>query len=156
MYIQSTRDTQSNVYQDAVAIRFKVFVQGQGVPSAIEIDQNESHCIYFVLYNEAHQAIATVRLLPDSESNQVTLQRMAVFDDYQGKGIGSLLLQEAEKVAQEQSFHSISLHAQLGALDFYLKNAYKAVGHVFEEAGIQHITAEKFFSKDKKRLGQKS
>lgn len=81
---------------------------------------------------------------------------MAVFDDYQGKGIGSLLLQEAEKVAQEQSFHSISLHAQLGALDFYLKNAYKAVGHVFEEAGIQQITAEKFFSKDKKRLGQKS
>ena len=110
MYIQSTRDTHSNVYQDAVAIRFKVFVQGQGVPSAIEIDQNESHCIYFVLYNEAHQAVATVRLLPDSESNQVTLQRMAVFDDYQGKGIGSLLLQEAEKVAQEQSFHSISLH----------------------------------------------
>ncbi|MBS5354779.1 MAG: GNAT family N-acetyltransferase, partial [Streptococcus parasanguinis] len=41
-----------------------------------------------------------------------------------------------------------SLHAQLGALDFYLKNGYKAVGPVFEEAGIQHITAEKFFSKD--------
>lgn len=81
---------------------------------------------------------------------------MAVLDDYQGKGIGSLLLQEAEKVAQEQSFHSISLHAQLGALNFYLKNGYKAVGPVFEEAGIQHITAEKFFSKDKKRLGQKS
>lgn len=148
MYIQSTRDTHSNVYQDAVAIRFKVFVQSQGVPAAIEIDQNESHCIHFVLYNEAHQPVATVRLLPDSESNQVILQRMAVLDDYRGKGIGSLLLQEAEKVAQEQSFHSITLHAQLGALDFYLKNGYKTVGPVFEEAGIQHITTEKFFLKN--------
>ena len=74
---------------------------------------------------------------------QVTLQRMAVLDDYQGQGLGSILLKEAEDFAQEQGFKSISLHAQLGALKFYLNNGYQEVGQIFEEAGIQHITVEK-------------
>ena len=74
---------------------------------------------------------------------QVTLQRMAVLDDYQGQGLGSILLKEAEDFAQEQGFKSISLHAQLGALKFYLNNGYQEVDQIFEEAGIQHITVEK-------------
>ena len=62
---------------------------------------------------------------------------------YQGQGLGSILLKEAEDFAQEQSFQTISLHAQLRALKFYLNNGYQEVGKIFEEAGIQHITVEK-------------
>ena len=74
---------------------------------------------------------------------QLTLQRMAVLDAYQGQGLGSILLKEAEDFAQEQGFQTISLHAQLGALKFYRNNGYQEVGKIFEEAGIQHITVEK-------------
>ena len=70
-------------------------------------------------------------------------RRMAVLDAYQGQGLGSILLKEAEDFAQEQGFQTISLHAQLGALRFYLNNGYQEVGNIFEEAGIQHITVEK-------------
>ncbi|MDU8952523.1 MAG: GNAT family N-acetyltransferase [Streptococcus sp.] len=52
-------------------------------------------------------------------------------------------LKEVEDFAQEQGFQTISLHAQLGALKFYLNNGYQEVGNIFEEAGIQHITVEK-------------
>ena len=134
MIIKHTRDTLSETYLDAVAIRNTVFVKGQGVPRSIDIDANEAYCI---------QATATVRLLPNIDLTQVTLQRMAVLDDYQGQGLGSILLKEAEDFAQEQGFKSISLHAQLGALKFYLNNGYQEVGQIFEEAGIQHITVEK-------------
>ena len=48
------------------------------------------------------KATATVRLLPNIDLTQVTLQRMAVPDDYQGQGLGSILLKEAEDFAQEQ------------------------------------------------------
>ena len=106
MIIKHTRDTLSETYLDAVAIRNTVFVKGQDL-------------------------------------TQVTLQRMAVLDDYQGQGLGSILLKEAEDFAQEQGFKSISLHAQLGALKFYLNNGYQEVDQIFEEAGIQHITVEK-------------
>ena len=132
MIIKHTRDTLSETYLDAVAIRNTVFVKGQGVPRSIDIDANEAYCLHFVL-----------RLLPNIDVTQVTLQRMAVLDDYQGQGLGSILLKEAEDFAQEQGFKSISLHAQLGALKFYLNNGYQEVGQIFEEAGIQHITVEK-------------
>ena len=128
MIIKHTRDTLSETYLDAVAIRNTVFVKGQGIPRSIEIDAKG-------------QATATVRLLPNIDLTQVILQRMAVLDDYQGQG--RILLKEAEDFAQEQGFKSISLHAQLGALKFYLNNGYQEVGQIFEEAGIQHITVEK-------------
>ena len=119
------------------------FVKGQGVPRSIEIDANEAYCIHFVLYDDKGKAAATVRLLPNKDLTQVTLQRMAVLVDYQGQGLGSILLKEVEDFAQEQGFQTISLHAQLGALKFYLNNGYQEVGNIFEEAGIQHITVEK-------------
>ena len=68
---------------------------------------------------------------------------MAVLEAYQGQGLGSILLKEVEDFAQEQGFQTISLHAQLGALKFYLNKGYQEVGNIFEEAGIPHITVEK-------------
>lgn len=143
MIIKHTRDTLSETYLDAVAIRNTVFVKVQGVPRSVDIDANEAYCIHFVLYDDKGQATATVRLLPNIDLTQVTLQRMAVLDNYQDQGLGSILLKEAEDFAQEQGFKSISLHAQLRALKFYLNNGYQEVGQIFEEAGIQHITVEK-------------
>ena len=102
MIIKHTRDTLSETYLDAVAIRNTVFVKGQGVPHSIEIDANEAYCIHFVLYDDKDKAAATVRLLPNIDLSQVTLQRMAVLDTYQGQGLGSILLKEAEDFAQEQ------------------------------------------------------
>ena len=113
MIIKHTRDTLSETYLDAVAIRNTVFVKGQGVPRSIEIGANEAYCIHFVLYDDKGKAAATVRLLPNKDLTQVTLQRMAVLVDYQGQGLGSILLKEVEDFAQEQGFQTISLHAQL-------------------------------------------
>ena len=96
-----------------------------------------------LFYMYKGKAAATVRLLPNKDLTQLTLQRMAVLDAYQGQGLGSILLKEAEDFAQEQGFQTISLHAQLSALKFYLNNGYQEVGNIFEEAGIQHITVEK-------------
>ena len=143
MIIKHTRDTLSETYLDAVAIRNTVFVKGQGVPHSIEIDAHEAYCIHFVLDDDKDKAAATVCLLPNIDLSQVTLQRMAVLEAYQVQGLGSILLKEAEDFAQEQGFQTISLHAQLGALKFYLNNGYQEVGEIFEEAGIQHITVEK-------------
>ena len=67
---------------------------------------------------------------------------MAVLEAYQGQGLGSILLKEAEDFAQEQGFQTIS-PCSTQALKFYLNNGYQEVGKIFEEAGIQHITVEK-------------
>jgi len=77
MHVIYTKDTQSNTYVNALAIRKEVFIKEQGVPVEREIDENEQQAIHFVLYNDQNEPLATVRLLP-SGNNIVKVQRMAV------------------------------------------------------------------------------
>lgn len=142
MMIRHTRDTLSPVYLDALKIRHLVFVEGQGVPLRIEIDENEALCIHFVLYDDQDRPLATCRLLPQND-RQVLLQRMAVLPDYQGQALGSQLLKEASQFAKELGYEEISLHAQVSAQTFYQKLGYSSFGDLFEEAGIQHVHMKK-------------
>ncbi|AND78627.1 GNAT family N-acetyltransferase [Streptococcus pantholopis] len=142
MQIKQTRDTLSNTYYDAVKIRQLVFVKGQGVPRSIEIDSDEAYCLHFVLYDDSNLPAATCRILPDKNYNSATLQRMAVLPDYRGKHLGTLLLEHTLAFCRKQGFCKLSLHAQLTAKGFYDKMGFRAVGSVFEEAGIRHITME--------------
>ncbi|WNZ94043.1 GNAT family N-acetyltransferase [Streptococcus iniae] len=143
MKIRQSRNTLSDTYLDALAIRKTVFVDEQRVPLAIEIDENEALCLHFVLYNELEQACATCRILPDKNQQSVTLQRMAVLKEHRGQSLGQILIQEVIAFCQEQGFTEIVLHAQTTARDFYQKEGFNEVGDIFQEAGIDHITMSK-------------
>jgi predicted GNAT family N-acyltransferase len=141
MKIANTCNTTSRVYLDAVRIRKKVFVEEQSVPPEMELDENEARCIHFVLYSGEDTAVATARLLPNSEQKGlVTLQRMAVLKEYRGKGYGRNIIAAIEKFAAANHFSEIVLHAQVTAKDFYAKMGYLPFGDEFEEAGITHIS----------------
>lgn len=135
MKIVHTRDTMSQLYLDAVKIRQTVFVKEQGVPEELEIDQDEAKAIHFVLYDP--QATATLRLLPLDDRN-LKLQRMAVLKEFRGKDYGRHLVLAAEAFAQENLYQTITLGAQLTAIDFYQHLGYQPVGEIFWDAGIQH------------------
>ncbi|GHU71951.1 GNAT family acetyltransferase [Bacteroidia bacterium] len=144
MKILHTRDTKSNIYAEAVRIRHTVFVDEQKVPLEMEIDEYETQCVHFVLYNEENNAVATARLLPDkTDGGRVTLQRMAVLKAHRGKGYGREVIAAAEKWLAQNQLAEIVLHAQLTAKNFYLKMGYVAFGAEFEEAGIEHISMRK-------------
>lgn len=142
MKILITKDTMSDIYLDAVRIRQKVFVQEQGVPANLEIDENEAYCVHFVLYTEDKKAAATVRLLPLNDQ-LFKLQRMAVLKDYRGNSLGAEIIAEAESFARQQGFKIIELGAQLTAEKFYQKLGYLAYGEVFQDAGIDHVHMKK-------------
>lgn len=142
MKILITKDTMSDIYLDAVRIRQKVFVQEQGVPANLEIDENEAFCVHFVLYTEDKKAAATVRLLPLNDQ-LFKLQRMAVLKDYRGNSLGAEIIAEAESFARQQGFKTIELGAQLTAEKFYQKLGYLAYGEVFQDAGIDHVHMKK-------------
>lgn len=50
----------TKLYHDALTIRKEVFIEEQGVPKDLEIDQYEQTCQYIVAYNN-HTPIATAR-----------------------------------------------------------------------------------------------
>jgi predicted GNAT family N-acyltransferase len=116
----------------AAPIRFAVFVEEQGVPAEIEMDQADASCIH-ALALHAEQAIATARLLPDGH-----IGRMAVLKPWRGRGVGTAMLEKLIALAAERGQREIRLSAQLHAVGFYRAHGFQTEGGVYQEAGIPH------------------
>ncbi len=88
------------------------------------------------------RVIGCVLLQPVNDMT-VKFRQMAIAANEQNKGIGSMLLEEAEKTAWKAGFERIVLHARKTAASFYEEAGYTAEGDVFEEVGIPHLFMEK-------------
>lgn len=116
----------------ASPIRFSVFVEEQGVPREIELDEHDPVCVHAVVFEDG-SAVATGRLLPDGH-----IGRMAVLKAWRGRGIGAAILNELMKAALKRGHREVALSAQVHALPFYRAHGFVPVGEEYLEAGIPH------------------
>jgi predicted GNAT family N-acyltransferase len=121
--------------EKAFAIRMRVFVKEQGVPAEIELDRDDKRAIHF-LANSAGKAIGTARVVV--RHSNAKIGRMAVLTNYRRKGVGMQLLKRAVSAARNLHARKIYLHAQVAVIGFYDRLGFRAVGPVFDEAGIPH------------------
>jgi predicted GNAT family N-acyltransferase len=119
--------------EHASRIRWRVFVEEQGVPREIELDDQDARCIHAVAFDDKGIAVGTGRLLPDGH-----IGRMAVLEQLRRRGIGTLLLKKLMEAARERGEREIQLSAQIHAVDFYRRHGFETAGEVYEEAGIPH------------------
>lgn len=119
----------------AFAIRMRVFVKEQSVPEEIELDEDDRHAIHFLALVEG-KTVGTARVVLRHGSAKIG--RMAVLKSYRGKGIGRKLLTRAVELATRRRARGIYLHAQVPVIGFYKGAGFRAVGPVFDEAGIPH------------------
>lgn len=131
-----TENLNSKIYEDAVNIRYEVFVEEQKVPADVEIDELEDKSHHVVLY-EDEQPMGTARIYHRGDGIY-KIQRVAVLKNYRGKGIGVQLMKECELQISKLRGTKITLGAQLQALSFYEKLGYTAEGPEFMDAGIPH------------------
>ena len=118
---------------EASAIRFRVFVEEQGVPRSIELDELDALCVHALAYDDAGSPIGTGRLLPDAH-----IGRMAVLEQWRGRGVGSRILESLIDHARARGDREIRLSAQVHAVEFYRRHGFQPVGEIYEEAGIPH------------------
>ena len=82
-------------------------------------------------------------MLHELSPTLVKLRQMAVYDNWQGKNIGRMLVEAAEKYSFGHGYKKITLHARIVARGFYEKLGYVAHGGTFSEVGIEHVVMEK-------------
>ena len=116
----------------AAPIRFAVFVEEQGVPADIELDQSDGDSVHALAF-EGNEAIGTARLLPDGH-----IGRMAVLKGWRGRGIGGRLLARLIDEARRRGHHEVVLSAQVHAAGFYRAHGFVEEGEEYMEAGIPH------------------
>ncbi|PTM59310.1 GNAT family N-acetyltransferase [Desmospora activa] len=129
--------------EQAMAIRFQVFVEEQQVPSSLEIDEWDNHSdVVHLLALQGEEAVGTARVRFPSVTT-AKLERLATLPNYRGQGIGQLLMKQAEAVAIERGKKEMVLNAQVQALPFYHRLNYRDYGEPFDDAGIPHKTMTK-------------
>ena len=73
----------------------------------------------------------------------IQLRQMAVNNEFQGKGVGKKIVQYAEKIAQEEKYETIMMHARSVAVSFYKKLGYTIEGNEFMEVSIPYFMMKK-------------
>ncbi len=136
MHIQ-TADT-SQKRQRCYALRHKVFVEEQGVPVALEIDEHDETNAHHIMVLDGDSVIGTARLCQFGDVAKI--QRVAVAKSARGQGLGRQLVKSLIETARQRAVGKfIALDAQTHATRFYQSMGFEITGEPFDDAGIEHI-----------------
>ncbi|MCM3636967.1 GNAT family N-acetyltransferase [Sporosarcina luteola] len=126
---------------DAYDVRKKVFVEEQGVPLSLEIDEFDNTASHFIVYDE-RQPIGAGRIR-EIGPGIGKVERVCVLKEMRGKHLGNLIMHELENYAKSAEMTKIILNAQSYAVPFYEKLGYTVTSPEFMDADIPHRAMEK-------------
>jgi len=125
-------------FADYYSLRWKILRQPWGQMLGSEKDEFENVSIHRIaILNNVIVAVARLHFI---ENNSAQIRYMAVAENYEKKGLGTLMLEELEKIAIEKNIETIYLHSRGIAVAFYKKQGYSVIkkSHLlFNE--IQHF-----------------
>lgn len=128
-----------NVYYQ---LRYDVLRKPWGHPPGSEFDETDSTSIHAFI-KDGDIAIACSRLhFVDDKTSQI--RYMGVHPDYQGKGLGKLVIAYLEGISKQNNRLDVILHARENAVEFY-----KSCGYTINEKSyllwgkIQHFLMQK-------------
>lgn len=114
-------------------VRESVFVQEQGVPPELELDEHDASAVHALAEDTEGRPIGAGRLLTDGH-----IGRLAVLPDWRGRRVGRTLLDALVAEAEHRGQAEAILNAQAHALEFYQHAGFKITSKAFVEAGILH------------------
>jgi predicted GNAT family N-acyltransferase len=123
-------------------LRYEVLRKPWAQPLGSEIDETDNISIHAFI-KENNQAIACARLhFIDDTTSQI--RYVAVHPDYQGKGLGKLVVTYLEGISKKNYRLHIILHARENAVDFYKNCGYAVKEKSYLLWGkIQHYLMQK-------------
>jgi predicted GNAT family N-acyltransferase len=122
--------------EEAYLIRKRVFIDEQGVPEEMELDEYDPLAQHALAYLKS-ECIGTARLV-SLPSGVGRIGRMAVLLMHRKQGVGGKLLCALLELSKSQGITKLELHAQLSAIAFYEQYGFIAQGDIYDEAGIAH------------------
>ncbi len=137
--LYAKRITLNDDLKKACQIRQAVFVEEQGVPLEDEFDGfdilNEHSEHILVYYNERPVGTGRVRWVDGFGK----LERICILEPYRKFGLGKVIINTLEEIAEEKGTAKVKLHGQTQAEGFYKKLGYETSSSIFMEDGIPHI-----------------
>lgn len=124
--------------QTCLELRHVVFVEEQGVPVELEIDEHDSSDAYHFLGLVEGRPAAAARICVFGDSAKI--QRVVVLKEFRGLKLGRALMVHLMEFARSRHLApTIALDAQTYAIRFYQSLGFEVQGEEFDDAGIPHI-----------------
>jgi predicted GNAT family N-acyltransferase len=124
-------------------LRLRVFSGEQGIAREAELDGLDPEATHIVVLRQG-EPVGTCRLR--FPGGTCKLERMAVDPDFRGRGLGTRLVDAAEREASARGATEVVLHAQRQVEGFYAGCGYVAEGDTFLSEGIPHVLMRKTLS----------
>ncbi len=123
---------------EIISIRTQVFVEEQGIDSAIDFDGLDDTAIHVLVVSNGI-SVGTGRILDDGH-----IGRIAVLKSARNQSVGATVLKALVNEASKQGYKRVYLGSQMHATVFYKKLGFNICGEVFMDAGLEHIEMEMF------------
>ena len=138
-------DYSSSEYYEAARLRYRLFYQEHGVPFESIFDPQEEQNLHLVITNNSEDRVLAYGQLSQNSSDEFQIHQMVVEPEYQGQGLGKLILQTLITVATQQGANRLLLNARVTKVKFYQKSGFESIGEVFASlsTGIPHIKMQK-------------
>jgi ribosomal protein S18 acetylase RimI-like enzyme len=116
------------------------------IPLGLEFSEEEIEAewdqIHIAAYDDAYTLLGCLVLKKEKDSI-MKMRQVAVFEAYQSRGIGKLLVSFSEEYCKRHQIDALELHARDTAIPFYEKLNYQKIGKEFHEVGILHAKMKK-------------
>lgn len=132
----------SQDYWKSVTLRQAILREPLGLFFSFAELATENDSFHLGLFDENEKIIASLILKPIN-TKEIKMRQVAVDSSYQKKGYGKILVDFSEKLAKENQFDIITLHARQTAIPFYLRLQYQIEGNEFQEVNIPHFKMKK-------------
>jgi GNAT superfamily N-acetyltransferase len=104
-------------------LRYRLLRAPWGEPEGSEVDEMENQCFH-IMAMDCQKTIAVGRLQYNS-ADEAQIRYMAVEKEYEGNGIGRIIVNALEQQARGRNVGTVILHAREPAVGFYQKLDYK-------------------------------
>ena len=106
-------------------VRIQTMARKHHIPLDAEFDGHDTPETQYVVVVDDYLPVATCRLYPIDESHMM-LGRIVVLPEYRHRGIGSLVVREAEQWARELGYKVAVLESRDNKISFYEAMGYVA------------------------------
>lgn len=125
------------LYQQERNLRNRILLRPIGIPD-FGWEHNDNSSWHFVATKDDQVIGCVVLVRLDEGATKTQLIQMAVEQEFQGHGVGRMLVEQLIAFALKNKVQEIEIHARDEVTAFYEQLGFEIVGEPFYEVGIKH------------------
>ena len=127
-------------WEETLGIRHKVLWPNEDV-SYCKVAGDESALHFGVKYNDVRVCVASIY----TNGHSTRLRKFATLAEYQGKGVGTFMLNYLIGELRVAECNSVWLDARVSAIGFYTRFGFKQEGEGFFKNGVAYCRMKLYF-----------